>query len=201
MGGVERIPWIYDLYMAVLERTGFARWRAWLVRGASGRILEIGAGTGRDLPLYPSGARVIAIEPHPETLARARRRAPSVPLVRARAEALPFREGVFETVVSGLVLCSVDDPAASLAEIRRVLAPRGTLRMIEHVRSLGRIAGRWQDLVQPAWTWFTGGCRPNRDTERALEEAGFRIDPSSRRVRGTLRRLEARPASTTAPPG
>jgi ubiquinone/menaquinone biosynthesis C-methylase UbiE len=192
---------MYDLGMAVLDRTGLSRWRDWLVRGAAGRTLELGAGTGRDLPLYARGARVIAVEPHPETLARARRRAPGVPLVRARAEALPFKDGAFDTVVSGLVFCSVDDPAAGLAEIRRVLGADGALRMIEHVRARGALGARWQDLVQPAWTWFTGGCRPNRDTERAVEEAGFRIDASTRRERGTLRRLEARPAPTRAPPG
>jgi ubiquinone/menaquinone biosynthesis C-methylase UbiE len=92
----------------------------------------------------------------------------------------------------------VDDPAAGLAEVRRVLAPRGTLRMLEHVRSPSPLAARWQDLVQPAWTRISGGCRPNRDTERTLAEAGFRIDPASRRAEGSMRRFEARPAPSAA---
>jgi ubiquinone/menaquinone biosynthesis C-methylase UbiE len=192
--GVEQIPWLYDAGLWLAERTGLARWRSWLVSGATGRTLDVGTGTGRDLPLYGSAVSVFAVDLHPWNLARARRRAPGVPLVRARAEALPFKEGAFDTVVSGLVFCSVDDPAAGLAEVRRVLRPGGVLRMLEHVRSRSPIAAMWQDLVQPAWTAFTGGCRPNRDTERAVEAAGFRIDLASRRERGTMRRFEARAA-------
>jgi SAM-dependent methyltransferase len=98
---------------------------------------------------------------------------------------------VFDTVVSGLVFCSVDEPARGLAEVGRVLAPGGALRMLEHVRSERPRWARWQDRLQPAWTRITGGCRPNRDTERAVEAAGFRIDAASRRARGNMRRLVA----------
>jgi ubiquinone/menaquinone biosynthesis C-methylase UbiE len=191
MRGVEQIPWLYDLGMAALERAGLRRWREWLVKGTTGRTLDLGAGTGRDLPLYAPGVRAIAVDPHPQNLARARLRAPAVPLVLARAEALPFRDGVFDTVVSGFVLCSVTDPSAALAETRRVLRGGGTLRLLEHVRHLG-LRGRVQDLLQPAWTALSGGCHPNRDTERAVAEAGFRIEPETVRARGTLRRLQAR---------
>jgi ubiquinone/menaquinone biosynthesis C-methylase UbiE len=125
---------------------------------------------------------------------RARRRAPTVPLIVGSAEALPFRDGVFDTVVSGLVFCSVPDPHRGLAEIRRVLRPEGTLRMLEHVRSTRPWKGWFQDLVQPLWTWLTGGCRPNRETERTVEAAGFRIEPEGRRARGDMRRFAARPA-------
>jgi ubiquinone/menaquinone biosynthesis C-methylase UbiE len=198
MRGLEEIPWLYDLGLWALEHGGLGRWRDWLAAGARERTLDLGTGTGRNLPLFPEGVRAIAVDPHPQNLARARRRAPGVPLVRARAEALPFRDGAFDTVVSGLVFCSVDDPGAGLAEVRRVLAPEGSLRMLEHVRSEGPIAARWQDLVQPAWTRISGGCRPNRDTERVLLDAGFRVEAGSRRARGAMRRLEARPAT---PPG
>jgi ubiquinone/menaquinone biosynthesis C-methylase UbiE len=190
--GLEQIPWLYDFGLSILERGSLGRWRRWLVEGTRGRTLELGAGTGRDLPLYPAGQPVIALDPHPENIAAARARAPSVPHVRARAEALPFRDGAFETVVSSLVFCSVDDPAAGLAEIRRVLAPGGQLRMMEHVRAHGRLHAWLQDRAQPAWTWLTGGCRPNRDTERLVRESGFRVDPSSRRGRGIFVRFEAK---------
>ncbi|HET7825901.1 MAG TPA: class I SAM-dependent methyltransferase [Anaeromyxobacter sp.] len=190
MRGVERIPWLYDLGMALTERWGLLRWRRWLAAGAAGRTLDLGTGTGRNLPLVPPGARPVGVDAHLDSLLRARRRAPGVPLVAARAEALPFRDGAFETVLSGLVLCSVDDPAAALAEVRRVLAPRGALRLLEHVRARG-LRGAVQDAIQPAWTWFTGGCHPNRETERAVEAAGFRADAATRRARGTMRRLEA----------
>ncbi len=194
MRGVEQIPWLYDLGLWWLERWGLGRWRAWLASGARGRTLDLGTGTGRNLPGYGPGASVIAVDPHPWNLARARRRAPGVPLVRARAEALPFKAGAFDTVVTGCVFCSVDDPAGGFAEVRRVLAPGGALRMVEHVRSRGRLHARLQDLVQPAWTAVSGGCRPNRQTERTAREAGFEIDPATRRESGTMIRFEARPA-------
>src|SRR5512136_142637 len=119
--------------MAVLEWSNFDLWRRWLVGGALGRTLDVGCGTGRNLPLFPPGTRVVAVDPHPQNLARARRRAPGVSLVQARAEALPFRDGCFDTAVSGLVFCSVGDAPAGLAEVSRVLAPGGALRMLEHV--------------------------------------------------------------------
>jgi len=190
MRGVEQVPWLYDAWMSLVERLGFSRWRAWLVRGAAGRTLDLGSGTGRNLPLLPAAARAIAVEPHWQPLERARRRAPGVPCVLARAEALPFRDAAFDTVLGGLVLCSVDDPAAALAEIRRVLRPSGVLRVLEHVRDERQWAAAVQDAMQPAWTRFTGGCHPNRDTERAIENAGFSVE--ERRASGVMRRLSAR---------
>jgi ubiquinone/menaquinone biosynthesis C-methylase UbiE len=195
MRGIEHVPWLYDASMALCDRGRLGAWRDWLIAGAAGRTLEVGCGTGRNLPRYGTGARPVGIDPDLAALRRARRRAPRVPLVQGRAEALPFRDGAFETVVSSLVFCSVDDPRAGLGELRRVLAPGGALRMLEHVRAPSRGGARLQDLLQPAWTWLTGGCRPNRPTERWVEEAGFRIEPDGRRSRGAMRRFQARAAS------
>jgi ubiquinone/menaquinone biosynthesis C-methylase UbiE len=116
-----------------------------------------------------------------------------VPLVCGSAEALPFRTGVFDTVVSGLVLCSVPDPARGLNEVRRVLRDDGSLRALEHVRASRPWKARMQDAMQPAWTWAAGGCHPNRDTERLVEASGFVIDPGSRRAEADMRRFAARP--------
>ena len=190
MRGVEQIPWLYDAGMVLLEKTGLGRWRSWLAGGVRpGRVLDLGCGTGRNLPLFGSGVRAVGLDPCRASLLAARRRAPGVPLVRARAEALPFRNGAFDTVVSGLVFCSVSDVPRGLAEAKRVLAPGGVLRMLEHVRASGRLAARLQDLTQPAWTWFTGGCHPNRDTEGAVAAAGFAIDPATYRAQGDMRRF------------
>jgi ubiquinone/menaquinone biosynthesis C-methylase UbiE len=194
MRGIEQTPWIYDAMMTVAEWTGLERWRRWLVGGARGRTLEVGCGTGRNLPLYPASAHVIGVDPAWQSLVRARRRAPRAPLVRASAEALPFKDGTFDTVVSSLVFCSVPDPMKGLAEVKRVLAPRhGALRMLEHVRSKSVFTARLQDLAQPAWTWIAGGCHPNRDTERNVEGAGFRIEEEGRRARKSMRRFQAKP--------
>jgi ubiquinone/menaquinone biosynthesis C-methylase UbiE len=193
MRGVEQVPWLYDAGMVLLEKTGLGRWRSWLAGGVRpGRVLDLGCGTGRNLPLYGRGVRAIGVDPCHESLLAARRRAPGVPLVRARAEALPLRDGSFDTVVSGLVFCSVGDVPRGLAEVRRVLKPGGVLRMLEHVRASRRVAAWLQDRTQPAWTWFTGGCHPNRDTEAAVRAAGFEIDPASRRARGDMRRFVSR---------
>lgn len=193
MRGIEQIPWLYDGMMAVMDATGLGRWRRKLVADVRGIAIEIGCGTGRNLPLYPPDATVIGVEPDWQALERARQRAPTVPLVMARAEALPFRTGSVDTVVSSLVFCSVPDPRRGLAEIRRVLAAGGELRMLEHVRHDKPAMGRLQDQIQPLWTWAAGGCHPNRETEAAVERAGFDIDASSRRARGVMRRFTARP--------
>jgi SAM-dependent methyltransferase len=193
---VEQIPWLYDGYMAVTERLGLLRWRRWLAAGAGGRTLEVGCGTGRNLPLYTT--QVIGIEPSAEAIRKARKRAPRVPLVIGSAEALPFRAGTFETVVSSLVFCSVPDPMRGLSEARRVLHPDGRLRMMEHVRATGALGGRVQDLLQPAWTRIMGGCHPNRRTEENVEAAGFQIERETRRARGSMRRFSARIANRAA---
>lgn len=188
--GIEQIPLIYDAVMAITDRIGLWKLRSWLTAGTSGRALEVGCGTGRNLPRYPPSTRLIGIDPSLDSLRRARRRAPGVPLACAKAEALPFRATAFDTVAISLVLCSVADPGAALLEVRRVLRDPGTLRLLEHVRSERRWEARWQDFIQPAWTRITGGCHPNRDTEAAVRRAGFRVD--QRRVNRNLRRLVAR---------
>ena len=194
MRGVEQIPWLYDACCALCECLGLARWRRWLVDGAEGSVLDVGCGTGRNLPLYRPGVRVIGLEPSAAALRRARRRAPGVSVVQGAAEALPFRTGAFDTVVSGLVFCSVADPTRGLAEVKRVLKPGGALRMLEHVRATRGWKARAQDRWEPLWTRITGGCHWNRDTEAAVEGAGFRIAPEERRARGDMRRFVARPA-------
>ncbi|MEW5739533.1 MAG: class I SAM-dependent methyltransferase [Myxococcota bacterium] len=193
MRGVEQIPWMYDAMCAVMEWTGLKKWRAWLVGGAKGRTLEVGCGTGRNLPLYPRDVTLIAVEPAHDTLAKAKQRNPDAMLVRASAEALPFREGVFDTVVSSLVFCSVPRQEVGLEEVKRVLRPDGQLRMMEHVRSEGRFGGWVQDTIQPAWTCVAGGCHPNRRTEEAVEAAGFAIQEEGRRRDGNMRRFVALP--------
>ncbi len=193
MRGLEHIPAIYDPLMWVSEQLGLRAWRRWLAGGALGRTLEVGCGTGRNLPHYGAGTRVVAVEPHREVVGAARRRGPGALIAVASAEDLPFRSATFDTAVSALVFCSVSDPLRGLREVHRVLRPLGTLRMIEHVRSRHPLGARIQDGVQPAWTWLTGGCRPNRDTEANVAAAGFAIDGSTRLAEGVMRRFVARP--------
>lgn len=192
MRGVEQIPWMYDAAMAIQDRLGLKRWRQKLIGWARGRVLDVGCGTGRNFPLYAPGTTVVGVDPSFDVVRAARRRANGALLVVASAEALPFADGSFDTVVSSLVFCSVPDPDAGLAEVRRVLAPDGALAMMEHVRASGRIGARLQDAIQPAWTCVLGGCHPNRETEAAVERAGFAIDPSTRKAKGMMRLFLAR---------
>jgi ubiquinone/menaquinone biosynthesis C-methylase UbiE len=126
------------------------------------------------------------------SLAVARTRARDARLVQGSAETLPFRDGAFDTVVVGLVFCTVPDVARGLAEVNRVLAADGELRAIEHVRATTPWGARWQDAITPLWKRLTGGCHPNRDTETTVERAGFVIQPDGRRARGKMRRFAAR---------
>jgi len=114
--GIEQIPWFYDAMCAFAEWQGMRR--EWLAQGARGRTLDLGCGTGRSLRLFPSEAHPVGLDPSADALRRARRRAPEISLVRASVQALPFRNGTFDTVVSSLVFCSVPDPARGLAEVR-----------------------------------------------------------------------------------
>jgi ubiquinone/menaquinone biosynthesis C-methylase UbiE len=193
MRGIEQIPWLYDAILAFSEWRGLGEWRRWLTGGARGCTLDLGCGTGRNLTLLPAGVRAIGVDPAFDSLRKARRRAPATPLVCGSAEALPFRAETFDTVVCGLVLCSVPDLARGLAEIRRVLRSGGTLRALEHVRSARPWKARFQDWIQPAWTWLAGGCHPNRETERTVEAAGFAIEAVGRRASADFRRFAARP--------
>lgn len=196
MRGIEQVPLLYDAMMAVAEATGFRVWRQRLVRGARGRVLDVGCGTGRNLPCYDHQLHVVAADLRVELLLAARQRAaPGTPFVVASAEALPFADGAFDTVVSGLVFCSVADPARGLHEVRRVLRPDGQLLMLEHVRSTRSWFARWQDLIQPAWTWISGGCHPNRDTESTVRAAGFRIHRDGYHRRRNVRLFRASPHS------
>jgi len=196
MRGVEQIPWMYDAMCAVMEWTGLSRWREWLVKGAKGRTLEVGCGTGRNLPRYEASLTVIALEPDGDALKKAKTRAPGALLVRGSAEALPFRDGAFETVVSSLVFCSVPHPEVGLKEIGRVLTAEGQLRMLEHVRHQSKFIGWLQDLLQPVWTAVAGGCHPNRRTEATVEANGFVISAEGRRADGTMRRFVAHKRAT-----
>lgn len=166
--------------MVKLEPRGMQELRDHTVAALFGRVLEVGAGNGANFHRFPpSITHLAATEPDPYMLERARRRAAElgrpVELHQAPAEQLPFEDASFDAVVSILVLCSVDDQAKALAEIKRVLKPGGQLRFIEHVRYAGSLGGAYQDLLTPAWRWLGAGCNPNRHTAGAIADAGFEI--------------------------
>ena len=169
----------YDRFMVRIDRAGAAEHRRRLVEGAGGEVLEIGAGTGKNLPLYRAATRVVALEPDSAMRARAHQAAREarvpVEVVEGDAMAVPFLDASFDTVVFSLVLCTVPDPEQALTEARRVLRPGGTVRFYEHVRASDPRLARWQDRLELPWRWVGRGCRPNRDTPAAVADAGFSV--------------------------
>jgi ubiquinone/menaquinone biosynthesis C-methylase UbiE len=195
---VERHPIfaaLYDSMLLPLDRLSFRAHRRRIAAAARGRTLEIGIGTGLNLALYEGTRRIVGIEPDPEMLKRARRRAASlgkpVDFALARAEALPFRNRAFDSVVATLVFCTIPDAEAAARESCRVLAPHGELHFFEHVRSRSRWVARFQDAITPLWKRLLAGCHPNRETLLAFEHAGLKVErcerPGALLVCGTAR--------------
>ena len=170
---------MYDRQMAKTEQAGLAACRERLLAGAAGEVLEIGGGTGTNLPCYgPAVNSLTMTEPQPPMLRRLQRKvrehAPATKVLRAPAEDLPFDDHTFDTVVSTLVLCGVDDQPRALRELRRVLRPGGRLLFIEHVRSGDPSRARSQDRMN----WLNRlvvCCDCNRPTLRSIQAAGFTV--------------------------
>ena len=170
-------PYVYRLGMPIFDKLFYKRYRREALSDATGRLLMIGVGPGIDLLfLPPEVTAVAAVEPvaafRRMASAVASRRGIAVDIVDGVAESIPFPDNSFDSVHVALVLCSVDDVAATLGEIRRVLAPGGRLVVLEHVRGDGAM-GRFQDLIAKPWSWLASGCHPNRRTIDAIAAAGF----------------------------
>lgn len=176
--GHRIFAFVYPILGWLGERFGgFAERRRRLLAAAEGRVVEIGAGNGLNFSHYPAGVEVVATEPDPHMLKRARKHArrASVPvsLEQAPADALPVADASVDTVVATLVLCTVPDQAAALAEAKRVLKPGGNLLFLEHVRSDDPKIAAKQDRREPMQMRLGAGCHPNRDTLAAIVAAGF----------------------------
>lgn len=166
---------IYDWVMSAPEHACLAEWRRELLANATGRVLEIGAGTGANVALYPTGIDLVLTEPDAGMRTQLSHKYPEVQVDGASAENLPFANASFDTVVVTLVLCSVPDPGAVLAELHRVLKPEGKLLFMEHVVSQNPERRKSQDRWDPLWSRLAGGCHCNRDTEKNLQLAGFEL--------------------------
>ena len=171
---------LYDPLLWTGERAGMAKRRKELLGQASGRVLELGAGTGLNLPHYPDGIELTLTEPAAPMLPKLERRLSKADrdgqVVVASAEELPFDDDSFDTVVSTLVLCTVDDPSRVLQEVDRVLRPGGELLFLEHVRSDSPRLARWQDRLERPWHAFAAGCHANRSTVQLLRESPLEVE-------------------------
>jgi ubiquinone/menaquinone biosynthesis C-methylase UbiE len=166
--------------MAGTEKAGLRDHRKKLLQPARGRVLEIGGGTGANLPFYgPEIDELVITEPEEPMARRLERKLTGyslpVRLVRAPAENLPLEDASFDFVVSTLVLCTVNDPTRALQEAHRVLKPGGQLLFLEHVRSDDAKLARWQDRLNGLQTRVGHGCNCNRPTLETIESEGFSI--------------------------
>jgi ubiquinone/menaquinone biosynthesis C-methylase UbiE len=172
------LPRLCDLAMRNKQLLPF---RERVVGAAAGRVLEIGVGSGVNLPFYrPPVREVLALEPAPRLVAMARgaSRATCMPIrfIEASAEAIPLDEHSVDTIVTTWTLCSIPQAVTALADMRRVLRPGGRLLFVEHGLAPDESVRRWQDRLTPAWRCLCGGCHLNRPIRSMIEAAGFQIE-------------------------
>ena len=192
----DRQAGLFDFWEAPIEALAFKRLRKRLwseVHGA--RILEVGVGTGKNLPYHPEGSRSVAVDLSPGMLRRAARKADrlgrDVDLVLADAQRLPFRDGAFDAAAATFVFCSVPAPVLGLREVRRVVRQDGGLHLLEHVRSRNPIIGRLMDWTNPLWVRVSG-ANINRDTVANVQRAGFELDAVESRMFGILKLIRGK---------
>jgi ubiquinone/menaquinone biosynthesis C-methylase UbiE len=171
------LPWLVHVSMRQATLTPY---RTRVVSAARGRVLEIGVGSGLNLPFYGGGVRqMIGLDPSAKLLSMSRRSAHGMPtavLLRASAEAIPIEDKSIDTVITTWTLCSVPNVQAALEELRRVLKPSGQVLFVEHGRSPDERVRRWQDRLTPLWKRLTGGCHLNRPIQQLLEQSRFHIE-------------------------
>jgi ubiquinone/menaquinone biosynthesis C-methylase UbiE len=171
---------MYDRSLRATEEGGLREMRRELLAAAGGRVVELGAGTGVNLDLYPQRVEeLVVVEPDPHMARRLRVKLAestrSAGVVETPAERLPFEDASFDTAVATLVLCTVPDPAAVLAEAARVLKPGGRLLFVEHVRADDAGLARWQDRLEKPWRFLGDGCHCNRDTLATLSASRLQV--------------------------
>jgi SAM-dependent methyltransferase len=191
MGRIYDATWgrgftaLYDRGLRATEDAGLHEIRREVLSKASGRTIDIGAGTGLNLDLYPEAvSELVLAEPDPHMLRKLRAKLLQVggeaSTIQAPAERLPFGDDSFDTAVFTLVLCTVPDPRAALAEAARVLRPEGKLLLVEHVRAQDPALARWQDRLEKPWRFLADGCHCNRDTVGLIEASAFEVEKIER---------------------
>jgi ubiquinone/menaquinone biosynthesis C-methylase UbiE len=165
---------------AALGNWRFEPYRKRVTGAAEGRVLEIGAGTGLNLPLFAKATDVLALEPDPRLIEMARRAARTAPrpvtFLEASAEQIPLADQTVDTVVSTWTLCTIPHAALALEEARRVLKPGGRLLFVEHGLAPTPGVQRWQRALTPVWKHVAGGCHFDRRIDALVREGGFRIE-------------------------
>jgi ubiquinone/menaquinone biosynthesis C-methylase UbiE len=187
MGRIYDATWgrgfaaLYDLGLKATEEGGLRDTRREVLAEARGRTIDLGAGTGANIGLFPEAVtELVFAEPDPHMAKRLRHRlagsGQEAEVVEASAQSLPFPDDSFDTAVFTLVLCTVPDPAAALTETARVLRPGGKLLFVEHVRAEDPGLARWQNRLEKPWRFLADGCHCNRDTVAAIEASPLALE-------------------------
>jgi len=187
----------YDSALFWAEKWGLRNLRQTLLDEVRGLVLEIGMGTGLNLPLYSEAATVVGLDMNRERLLGScgKHQARRPLLSQANAQQLPYADNQFDCVVGTLVFCSIPQPEAALAEIKRVLKPDGRLFLLEHTRGHGPVSRRLTDWLHPFWFALQGECHLNRETGALVQQSGFDIAHSSVHGKGVLQMIKAAPVS------
>ena len=172
---------MYDKFLSRVETYGLSEKRAEFLAPAYGKTVEIGTGTGLNLPHYPPGVtELILTEPYPHMVSKLEEKVRHDPrriqLTVASADKLPFEDGSIDTVAAAMILCTVPDPEPALREIERVLKPGGQYLFLEHVRNPDPKVARKQDIIQKGWYWFGNECHCNRPTVETLRGSSLEIE-------------------------
>jgi ubiquinone/menaquinone biosynthesis C-methylase UbiE len=186
MGAIYNATWgrafaaLYDRGLKATEENGLREMRREVLSQASGRTVDLGAGTGVNLDLYPEAvSELVMVEPDRHMIKQLRAKAAGrggVEILEASAQALPFADDSFDTAVFTLVLCTVPDPELALREAARVLKPGGKLLFIEHVRAEDAGLAGWQDRLEKPWRFLADGCHCNRDTVAMIEASPLKLE-------------------------
>ncbi|MGC8594490.1 MAG: class I SAM-dependent methyltransferase [Candidatus Kryptoniota bacterium] len=167
---------VYDTFMVPADSLGFSKVRQMIAEKATGKVLEIGTGTGLNFKYFSRAESVIAIEPDKYMIRRAMKRTTqSTQLVRAVAEQLPFTDSSFDTVVSTLTFCTIGDPVAAAREISRVLKSGGSFYFAEHPVSEKPALAKFEKFVTPLWKFAAGGCHLDRDIISQFKYGGLKV--------------------------
>jgi ubiquinone/menaquinone biosynthesis C-methylase UbiE len=173
-------PKWYDFFMRPLERRKFKRVREELLQSATGKVLEIGSGTGVNFPLYRNADHVIAIEPSQhmidQSLSKKNLAVVPIKMVNASAERLPFEDYTFDTIVATLVFCTIPNVEEAIKELKRVCKPNGKILLFEHVKMENTVLSSVQEGLTPLWKKICDGCCLNRETLKAFTSQGLKVE-------------------------
>jgi ubiquinone/menaquinone biosynthesis C-methylase UbiE len=173
-------PKWYDFFMNPLERKKFKRIRKDLLKSATGKVLELGSGTGVNFPLYRCADQVIAIEPSQHMINRSMEKLPlavvPIEIINGSAEKLPFEDHTFDTIVATLVFCTIPNVEEAINELKRVCKPNGKILLFEHVKMENKVLGSMQERLTPLWKKICDGCCLDRETLKAFTSNEWKIE-------------------------